>query len=64
MEKEYKCVICNSELDIKYCSMCEEYLCGKCKKNPPKRLIAMLKKKYTGWFPQNEVDDMKRRGEW
>ena len=45
MEKEYKCVICNSELDIKYCSMCEEYLCGKCKNNPPKRLIAMLKKK-------------------
>ena len=44
--------------------MCEEYLCKSCKNNPPKRLVAMLKKKYKGWFPKDEVEDMKRRGEW
>lgn len=64
VHKMNKCSICGSELDINYCSICEEYLCDKCKNNPPKRLVAMLKKKYKGWFPNNEVDDMKKRGQW
>ena len=62
--KKMKCSICNSTNDVEYCSMCEEYLCKSCKNNPPKRLVAMLKKKYKGWFPKDEVEDMKRRGEW
>ena len=39
------CGCCKEELECKYCNICEEWLCEPCKKNPPKRLVAMIKKK-------------------
>ena len=39
------CYICGGTDTVKYCSWCEEYLCVNCKNNPPKRLVAFLKKK-------------------
>ena len=65
VEKELtNCYICGGVDDVNLCEMCGVDLCVHCKNNPPKRLIGFLKKKYKGWFPQNEVDEMKRKGTW
>lgn len=39
------CFICKGSDDVKFCKLCQHYLCVHCKNNPPKRLLAFLKEK-------------------
>ncbi len=54
-----KCYYCDST-DTKFCSVCEQYFCDKCRKRYDKRIISMIKDKYAKlgqlWLTQEEIN--------
>lgn len=62
-----KCYYCESE-NTTYCSLCENWFCDDCRRRYDKRIMSMIKEKFKKmgklWFSQDEVNEMKRKGEW
>ena len=57
-----KCYYCDST-DTKFCSLCENWFCDKCRKRYDKRIISMIKSKFKKrgleWLTRKEYDERK-----
>jgi hypothetical protein len=61
--KMNKCYYCDST-DTKYCSLCENFFCTKCRKRYDKRIVSMIKEKFKKkgleWLTRKEYDARKK----
>ena len=55
-----KCYYCDST-DTKFCTLCENWFCDKCRKRYDKRIISMIKSKFAKlgqeWLTKEEYDE-------
>jgi hypothetical protein len=52
-----KCDVCGETKEVRYCQFCHAFICGDCRHNYPERIKAMIRRRLSKKFRNQEVVD-------